>query len=186
MFQVSGDARINDVGLVEGLRWTRAKRKEKSSDHQTEEWPLNVNASNKEACARRGGLAVPMGSFSFFFRASQDVGSIQCWENTSVSAPPSNTHSCCCLSPATYDSNFVVKYGKVSFWGEERTLGLVCSDGRRQYRCDAAVGVEGSKARTKAFFCARPCHGSSASPATLWPASSASTSISRSKKADWA
>jgi hypothetical protein len=66
MFQVSGGARINHVGLK---IWSGGGQSEqrKSSDHQTEElqmWPLHINASNREARVRRGADEPRPASFS--------------------------------------------------------------------------------------------------------------------------
>jgi hypothetical protein len=59
-FQGSGDARINNVGLVEGLLSGGGRQNERkifrSSDGGAEKWPLDFNAFNDDACGRRGGV----------------------------------------------------------------------------------------------------------------------------------
>ena len=107
MFQVSGDARINHVGLKVSSGGGQSEKR-KSSDHQTEElqmWPLHINASNREARVRRGADEPRPASFPSIASGMTDTVGEQ-----SVSAPPSSMYSCFCLWSATYDSAFVVKH----------------------------------------------------------------------------
>jgi hypothetical protein len=91
-FQGSGDARINNVGLVEGLLSGGGRQNERkifrSSDGGAEKWPLDFNASNDDACGRRGGVDEnELTQLLFLSHSVIDIG------EKSVSAP-SSTYSC--------------------------------------------------------------------------------------------